>query len=133
TSTWSWAMTSWMVWYCIVSTSLVGTGFLNNPVWLRPPPPDRAAALGLAPPYLTFRAARLSEMIRGPEPSRREVAHGHARGAGRLRQVAGRGAGHRPQPLASGHRAGGDLRPWRRGGPPDPRRLRRPDGAGGHP
>src|SRR5215213_2694368 len=92
-------MTSWMVWCCIVSTSLVGSGFSIITVGLRPPAPDQSAALGLAPPYLTFRAARLSEMIRGPEPSRREVAHGHARGAGRLRQVAERGAGDRPQPL----------------------------------
>jgi hypothetical protein len=43
-----------------VYTSLVGTGFSIITVWLRPPAPDRAGALGSAPAYLTFRAARLS-------------------------------------------------------------------------
>ena len=71
-------------------------------------------------------------MIQGPEPSRREVAHGHARGPGRLHQDPARGAGDRPQPLAPGHPAAGDAASpatrwcWRPGTPSTARWARTP-------
>ena len=72
-------------------------------------------------------------MIRGRNRRDGRYPHGHARGPGRLRQDPHRGAGDRPQPLAPGHPAGGDLRPRGRGGAGDQGRLRRPDGPGGDP